>query len=102
MTMKLTQTAVATGIILLVNSANAQQAAAVIGTTVGKPETLEKVQVTGSRINLKQDQIAGVGPVTVIDSEAIQRSGAISIETLLQRLPVRGRKRPSTLCQRGH
>ncbi|WP_229459397.1 TonB-dependent receptor [Massilia cavernae] len=28
-----------------------------------------------------------MGPVTVIDAETIQRSGAISIETLLQRLP---------------
>ena len=84
---KLTQTAIATGVFFLVNSAVAQQATPVSGATGSKPESLEKVQVTGSRINLKQDQIAGVGPVTVIDSEAIQRSGAISVETLLQRLP---------------
>ncbi len=38
---------------------------------------------------MKRAQISGVGPVTVtvIDSDAIQRSGAISAETLLQRLP---------------
>ena len=48
---------------------------------------MQRVQITGSRINLRQEQISGVGPVTVIDAETIQRSGAISIETLLQRLP---------------
>lgn len=47
--------------------------------------TLETVTVTGSHI--KRAQISGVGPVTVIDRDAIQRSGAISVETLLQRLP---------------
>ena len=47
--------------------------------------TLDTVTVTGSHI--KRAQISGVGPVTVIDKEAIQRSGAISVETLLQRLP---------------
>ena len=44
---------------------------------------LDKVTVTGSHI--KRTQISGVGPVTVVDREAIERSGAISVETLLQR-----------------
>jgi len=86
MSTKLTQTAIATAILMLAQYAIAQQA--------GSPDagssattSLEKVQITGSRINLKQAQISGVGPVTVIDAEAIQRSGAISAETLLQRLP---------------
>ena len=35
------------------------------------------MQITGSRINLKQAQISGVGPVTMIDAETIQRTGAI-------------------------
>ena len=48
---------------------------------------MQRVQITGSRINLRQEQVSGVGPVTVIDADTIQRSGAISIETLLQRLP---------------
>ena len=48
-------------------------------------KTLETVSVTGSHI--KRAQISGVGPVTVVDKEAIERSGAISVETLLQRLP---------------
>lgn len=82
----LTRTAVATGVLLLLNPALAQTTAT--GTAgAGQPATAERVEVTGSRINLKQVQISGVGPVTVIDSEAIQRSGAISAETLLQRLP---------------
>lgn len=46
---------------------------------------LDAVTVTGSHI--KRAAISGVGPVTVIDAEAIERSGAISVETLLQRLP---------------
>ena len=46
---------------------------------------LDTVTVTGSHI--KRAAISGVGPVTVIDAETIERSGAISVETLLQRLP---------------
>lgn len=47
--------------------------------------TLDVIQVTGSHI--KRAQLSGVGPVSVIDAESIQRSGATSVETLLQRLP---------------
>ena len=47
--------------------------------------TLDAVQVTGSHI--KRAQLSGVGPVSVIDAQAIERSGATSVETLLQRLP---------------
>lgn len=47
--------------------------------------TLDTVIVTGSHI--KRAQISGVGPVTVVDRDTIERSGAISVETLLQRLP---------------
>ncbi len=47
--------------------------------------TLDAVQVTGSHI--KRAQLSGVGPVSVVDAEAIERSGATSVETLLQRLP---------------
>jgi iron complex outermembrane receptor protein len=78
--------AAAIGVLLLVGSAHAQQQ---VASTAAPSEDvpMERVQVTGSRINLKQAQISGVGPVTVIDAEAIQRSGAISAEGLLQRLP---------------
>ncbi|MCD0277567.1 TonB-dependent receptor plug domain-containing protein, partial [Xanthomonas melonis] len=48
-------------------------------------KTLDTVQVTGSHI--KRLQLSGVGPVSVVDAEAIERSGATSVETLLQRLP---------------
>jgi outer membrane receptor protein involved in Fe transport len=47
--------------------------------------TLDSVTVTGS--NIKGAAISGVGPVSIIDAEAIERSGAISVETLLQRIP---------------
>jgi iron complex outermembrane recepter protein len=50
-----------------------------------KATTLDTVTVTGSHI--KGAAISGVGPVSVIDAEMIERSGATSIETLLQRLP---------------
>lgn len=84
MPIRLTQTAVAAAVLFLVNSAMAQAPAADAGAA---PTSLDKVQITGSRINLKQAQISGVGPVTMIDAETIQRTGAISAETLLQRLP---------------
>lgn len=47
--------------------------------------TLDALTVTGSHI--KRAQLAGVGPVTVLDAESIERSGATSIDVLLQRLP---------------
>jgi len=53
--------------------------------TTGQATTLDAVQVTGSHI--KRLQLSGVGPVTVLDAEAIERSGATSVDTLLQRLP---------------
>jgi len=45
---------------------------------------LEEVTVTGSRI--RRQDLDSVGPVTVLDSEAIAASGATSAEVLLQRL----------------
>lgn len=68
-------------------AAYAQTAAPITPTddTAQDATTIDTVTVTGSHI--KRAQISGVGPVTVIDREAIQRSGAISIDTLLQRLP---------------
>ncbi|MCD9028255.1 TonB-dependent receptor [Luteimonas sp. BDR2-5] len=47
--------------------------------------TLDAVTVTGSHI--KGAQLSGVGPVSVVDADTIARSGATSVETLLQRLP---------------
>ena len=46
---------------------------------------MEEIVVTGSRI-ARQD-IAGVGPATVLTAEAIANTGVTSIESLLQRLP---------------
>jgi iron complex outermembrane receptor protein len=84
MSYKNVPTATALGLLLLSNGAYAQQPATASALAA---TPMERVQITGSRINLKQEQLSGVGPVTVIDAEAIQRSGAISIETLLQRMP---------------
>lgn len=72
----------------LCQAVNAQTAAPITPTddsTAQEATTIDTVTVTGSHI--KRAQISGVGPVTVIDREAIQRSGAISVDTLLQRLP---------------
>lgn len=82
-----TMTAVAAGVLVLTHGAWAQQAASPTASDASPGGASQKIQVTGSRINMKQAQISGVGPVTVIDSESIQRSGAISVETLLQQLP---------------
>ncbi|HEU4852908.1 MAG TPA: TonB-dependent receptor [Telluria sp.] len=80
--MSFKHTATAVGVLLLIQSVQAQEA------PISQPAgDVAKVQVTGSRINVRQEQISGVGPVTVIDADSIQRSGAISVETLLQRLP---------------
>ena len=65
----------------VIHSAAAQDAQP----TDGSARTLDTVQVTGSHI--KRAQLSGVGPVSVVDAEAIERSGATSVETLLQRLP---------------
>ncbi len=63
----------------------APAAPAASGAASQNTTTMEAVKVTGSHI--KRAQISGVGPVTVIDRESIERSGAISVETLLQRMP---------------
>lgn len=72
----------------IANSASAQAAAPATSssdTTSQDAKTLEAVKVTGSHI--KRAEMSGVGPMTVIDAETIRASGAVSIETLLQRLP---------------
>jgi outer membrane receptor protein involved in Fe transport len=78
------RTTAALALLVLQQSAHAQQPATSDNT---QASAMERVQITGSRINLRQEQLTGVGPVTVIDADTIQRSGAISVETLLQRLP---------------
>jgi outer membrane receptor protein involved in Fe transport len=78
------RTTAALALLVLQQSAQAQQPPTSDNT---QASGMERVQITGSRINLRQEQLTGVGPVTVIDADTIQRSGAISVETLLQRLP---------------
>ena len=43
------------------------------------------IVVTGSRI--RRQDLAGVGPATVVTAEQIQNTGIVNIETALQRLP---------------
>jgi outer membrane receptor protein involved in Fe transport len=49
-------------------------------------QELEQVVITGSHLNLNRSMMTGIGAVTVIDKDAIERSGATSVETLLQRM----------------
>ena len=84
---KLHPLAYAIGTLLLASQtfpAHAQSAPSAAATDSSVTQELETVTVTGSHI--KRAQIEGVGPVTVIDAEAIQRSGATSVDVLLQRL----------------
>lgn len=73
--------AVAISALLFAGTANAQ-------TQQPAPDpasSLDSVTVTGTHI--KGARLSGVGPVSVIDADAIARSGAISVEDLIQRLP---------------
>lgn len=49
---------------------------------------VEEVIVTGSRI--ARDPLSTTGPITIVDSEAIQRSGVGTIDELLNQLPSMG------------
>ena len=62
------------------NSALAQEAAA--------PETVEKIQVTGSRI--KRADVEGANPVSIMDRVEIEKFGITSIGDVLQSIPAAG------------
>ncbi len=47
---------------------------------------VEQVVITGSHLSLNRSMMTGIGAVTVIDKDAIERSGATSVDTLLQRM----------------
>ncbi|NML04319.1 TonB-dependent receptor [Sphingomonas sp. G-3-2-10] len=55
------------------------------GTQAEPAEAPGEILVTGSRI--RRQDIAGVGPATVVSSEQIENTGIVNVETLLQRLP---------------
>jgi iron complex outermembrane receptor protein len=90
MSCKRNHLAVAIGMLLYVGIADpslaqvAEPATSSPEATTQDATNLDTVTVTGSHI--KRAQISGVGPVTVIDAEAIERSGAVSIESVLQRM----------------
>jgi len=52
---------------------------------VAQGEDGNEILVTGSRI--RRQDIAGVGPATVVSAEQIENTGIVNVETLLQRLP---------------
>lgn len=88
MSLKLKPLAISIGALLcigVINASEAQESETTASASADVPTTLDHVRVTGT--NIKGAQISGVGPVSVIDAEAIERSGAISVETLLQRIP---------------
>ncbi|MBI2380167.1 MAG: TonB-dependent receptor [Gammaproteobacteria bacterium] len=51
---------------------------------VQPPAEVERIEVTGSRI--RRTQVEGVAPITVIDAQAIERSGLSSVGELMQTL----------------
>lgn len=77
--------AMAIGVLLSAGIAIPASAQSADATETSVAATLDSVTVTGT--NIKGAAISGVGPVSVIDADAIERSGAISVETLLQRIP---------------
>lgn len=61
------------------------QAQTVAADEAAQSETSGEVVVTGSRI--RRQDLAGVGPATVVSAEQIENTGITNIETVLQRLP---------------
>ncbi|WP_144243976.1 TonB-dependent receptor domain-containing protein [Sphingopyxis sp. MWB1] len=55
------------------------------GPSAGVESGGDAIVVTGSRIP-RQD-LAGVGPATVVSAEQVENTGIVNVETLLQRLP---------------
>jgi outer membrane receptor protein involved in Fe transport len=53
--------------------------------TANAGESPGDIIVTGSRI--RRQDLAGVGPATVVSAEQIENTGVVNIETVLQRLP---------------
>src|SRR3546814_18792445 len=91
MSCKRNHLALAIGALLSAGIANtafaqtAEPAATSADTTTQDPKTMDTVTVTGSHI--KRSQISGEGPVTEIERESIERSGAIPFATLFQTFP---------------
>lgn len=61
------------------------QAQTVAADETAQSETSGEVVVTGSRI--RRQDLAGVGPATVVSAEQIENTGIVNMETVLQRLP---------------
>src|SRR3546814_1690917 len=63
----------------------AQSDAATQAPAAGEAPNGSDIVVTGSRI--RRQDLAGVGPATVVSAEQIENTGLVNIETVLQRLP---------------
>ena len=79
--------AMAAGLVVDAEVAQAQAVAVGPGATASAPEaaTAEEIIVTGSRI--RRDPLAQESPVVVLDEASIERTGLSSIADVLQRLP---------------
>lgn len=77
----LSSVAIATGF----SSPAYAQAVSGSGETVEERAGDDGIIVTGSRI--RRQDLAGVGPATVVSAEQIENTGVVNIETVLQRLP---------------
>lgn len=76
--------AVAITSVFSTSSVLAQQAA----TAQNQDDSVERIQVTGSRIN--RTDIEGASPITVIDRDSIDTSGYKNLQQLLERMPSAG------------
>ena len=81
---KLSLCAVATASLLLPLDSIAQQQ----NTESSDLQQVERIEVTGSRI--KRNDLEGAVPITVIDRDAISKSGFSNLQQLLERTPVAG------------
>src|SRR3546814_13924002 len=82
----------------------AQSDAATQAPAAGEAPNGSDIVVTGSRI--RRQDLAGVGPATVVSAEQIEHTGLVNIETVLQRLPspagFAGNQPPAYLANNGH
>ena len=70
---------------LLISSTSALVVAGQVSAAEGQAESIERIEVTGSRIN--RTDVETASPVTVISSEFITQSGYTSVEEILSAQP---------------
>lgn len=80
-----TKGALLLGTAMIAASFTSAQAQTVAADEAAQNEPSGEVVVTGSRI--RRQDLAGVGPATVVSAEQIENTGIVNMETVLQRLP---------------